>query len=480
MSNKRQRTDTDTEAPDKPVEGGSEPNAPQAGGSIAGGTGSSVVGNIIKNPHSNDVVMKFHKRFLIYNGGFQYTTQGENFLGATGTARMRKWLVPSVNLLTSPLTIINPNVLAWFLSPIQFMQLPDFSRMESSNVKCTPMGYRLPFQTNEAAATFANSQTIVFIQTAVGLERLYNLFEGTYTIDQADLTKPTGIALDGGEPVGVDYTEILYGAGSDDVGCNVGIPRHLNKYAVFIIPPDDSYSLNLTDNTMIQNVNDCKGTPVIDLENEYVNGLLKARSNSATYASSQITYILPLGNKDTNFKGRRFLAAGTNNLKQQTNITEPVDAQQYFLYDNPIEKNFCMTRQQQHTTGAEIPVMAYIGTMPLQSNAVLASNAAFANVAVIWEIETHATVVIENFNYQGPRELRKYLNSWTPNNAVQIPLNVNMDNPQMYMDTRPVYEDSVYRDMPITPPTNDLESLTNLKNLESVDTNNRVDIYRKY
>lgn len=53
-----------------------------------------------------------------------------------------------------------------------------------------------------------------------------------------------------------------------------------------------------------------------------------------------------------------------------------------------IEKSHWMTRQYGQRLTADRPPLIHFGVLPVQSNAAMAPTATFANVCVIWQIET--------------------------------------------------------------------------------------------
>ena len=77
-------------------------NAPQAGGSTPGGTGSQVVATIVRNPRIEKISLTFNKRFQIYTGGFRWETFKNNDLFVNTDAREITLLGPdNTTLVTS-------------------------------------------------------------------------------------------------------------------------------------------------------------------------------------------------------------------------------------------------------------------------------------------------------------------------------------------------------------------------------------------
>lgn len=468
-------------------ENAEQPMAAQAGQSTPGGPGSSVVANILKNPHSNEVVFKFHKSIKIYTGGYQFKGFQANQFFQTGTRGLPTHIGAADRLLITPLAMIDPNNLHWFLSPAEFAALPKWCRMVSSHVKVTPDGYKLPFQTNEANASFANSQTIVYIQTAIGLEEHYLLFNGQYTSAASDLTLVTGLVSTGTAPnidlEGIDISQIIYGSTqeSQPLGCNIGIQRHLNNYMVIVSTPDNNagYSPNLIDNSLVQNINDCKGSPVCEIENHYENGLLKlGGANSEVYNALASGVILPLGNKSNNAHGVNqvsSLTAGSAPIQTRTAGISNSVQEGFFGYNFPIEKNVFFTRQYNQMTDSKLPVCGYFGVQPVQSNAVLAATPTFSNVSAIWTIQTECDIVCEANQFKDGYSGRKYMNSWTPffmtNTGILNDQTIKANEPYLRADARPIYNQNIYADT--------YNAANQLKDNPNIIENN-VQMFHKY
>lgn len=385
--------------------------ADQAGQSLPGGTGSDVMATIVHNPSSKPTTVTFRKNFQIYTGGFQFDGfPVQDF--KIGSQTLDKFVRPNdLIVLCTPLAALSPDCLGLFLSRAQFNELPAWSYAKSCTIKVTPLGYRLPFQTNEAQASFANSQTLVQICYGTGLNRMLTTVEGGYTTNSTDLTQVESINDS------FDWESALYGSGNI-LGCNIGIPRHWNNYTSFIYPaPSQTNGTpNLIDMICIQNVNDCKGTPIINYKYDYKNGILKTgygqhqeiKLDGNPYAT------LSGENKDP----RRFDRSGSDFLSNQLDpqLTYPINSNNDTVinnYVNRVEKAHWIQRNIYNHQSTDTPPMVHFGCMPVQSNAVLANDTTFANAVIQWQIET--TMNIEyHYNYVTPQLNLAYNRSWDP------------------------------------------------------------------
>nr|QVW56846.1 MAG: putative VP1 protein [Tarsiger cyanurus ambidensovirus] len=382
---------------------------PQAGSSLPGGTGADVVATIIKNPQADTVCLRFSKNFQVYTGGYLFTKQGSTGFapGVLNSATFNQ------DLYTSPLAAITPGCAALYMSRAEWNQLPPLSYATKSRIKVTPLGYRLPFATNEATSQYANSQTLVQIMAATGLNTKMNLITGSYTAAPTDLTIPTGI-IDTFDPA-----EILYGDGISTLGAVMGIPRHWNYYTTMLVPANSGNPMLLS-HAAVQNVNDCKGTPIINYEYDFKCGVIKPAAGDFWNSLSGGNLNLNEGLNKTGFSGRTAsAAAGINNtlseqirsafsLQPGAAINLPTMA-----YQTDIEKSDILARQWGEVQVPDRPPLVHFGVMPVQSNAALAAAPTFADVVVQWEIECEIEVCY-HYNYITAHSGIFNLKSWDP------------------------------------------------------------------
>lgn len=372
-------------------------NKPQAGGSLPGGTGSQVVATILHNPSMKHPTIKYRKTFQIYTAGLQF----EKFATATlaeGIPRLGQvFSLTEASGYVTPLAILNPDMMALFVSPAEYNAMPLWTYARNCKIKVTPLGYRLPFATNEATSTYANSQTIVQVATTVGLNTQVNLVESGYILDQQDLTNV-------GNLTGVGFSnrlETLYGgSGNAQIGCCMGIPRYWNNYTTIISDDFNQSASGNHNNPMlinkinIQNINDCKGTPLINYSYDYKNGLLKWDRNA--FQRMVMREGAPAAWKSINFGFENTLQIMNRDTGSGAgNVDLALVAQRRLFgqlitpeYEMRVEKSHWLTRQYGQNLTADRPPLVHFGVLPVQSNAAMADKATFANVCVIWQIET--------------------------------------------------------------------------------------------
>lgn len=370
-------------------------NDGSAGKSTPGGTGADVQQVIIKNPSTaNGGSMSFKKTFQIYTAGFKFT-KGDIF--NTLPLNVNNPFVSGCVGLTTPLACINPDQLPWYLTPAQYAQLPAFTYATGCSFKITPLGYRLPFATNEAESSYANSQTLVQIAHTKGLNTMYNLIKAGYASDQSDLTTPTGYTA----PLGLQ--NLFYGL-DGSIGCSIGVPRHYNAYTTIVTQQDDD--IQLLDQLCVVNVNDCKGTPVINYNHEFKNGLLKVPNINGDLTSSYIMRrqmgpntegqaslpSVPQG-RQANLVLDRGMPNATDGRTTGVQSTNSIETSlQSLSYNVLIEKAPYLQNQLSMNQSPDRPPLIHFGCMPVQSNAALATTATFSNVVVQWMIETELHV----------------------------------------------------------------------------------------
>lgn len=393
-----------------------------AGKSTPGGTGADVQQTIIKNPTSaTHGSIIFKKTFQIYTAGFLFT-KGTLFNTASlfSTSPFRD----GSRQITTPLCTLNPDKLHWYMTQYQYDNLPNFSYVTQCKMKVTPLGYRLPFATNEAASGYANSQTLVQIGYATGLNTMWNQINAGYTSATTNMSTPTGF-----QPP-PDLNNLLYGE-DGTIGCSMGIPRHLNNYLTLVT--NNSFDIPLTDQIDIVNVNDCKGCPVINYSYDFKNGLIKVPSPStATNTWLQRRLLGPVAGTTarpyipkapgessiTNDKGDAFGAVGVNTRRDNVIDTSRNDIEQGLAdtctYDTLIEKAPYIVNQLGQSQQPDRPPLINIGVLPVQSNAALAATPTFSDVVCQWMVQSELHVHY-NMNYAQSSNIGyQYLKAFDP------------------------------------------------------------------
>ena len=186
--------------------------SPEEGSSIAGGTGASVLpGCKIRGPATNNASRVVYKKaFQIYSGGYQFQHIDTAAINGALTAAI---FTPGITATETPLNVVDPNQLVWYMSQAEHNLLPRGAYATQIKMKVTPLGYRLPFATNDAASGYANAQTLVQIAHGIGLEHSFPVAMMSYTAADTDLTKVTGIT-DPFRSANRLHT-MLYGTGPD-------------------------------------------------------------------------------------------------------------------------------------------------------------------------------------------------------------------------------------------------------------------------
>lgn len=406
-------------------------NTPQAGGSLPGGTGSSVVATIIKNPRIQAECFKFKRTFQVYTGGYKMEQALLSTISGTAETPWLGWNLTGVRAYMTPLSILSPDMLFIFMTQSQHQQLPDLSYAKTCRIKVTPLGYRLPFGTNEASAGFANSQTLVQIGYGVGINTQMNMAEVGYMATAPDYTDITGF-------IDTNLRQTINGTtNSSDIGCSMGVPRHWNNYTVLLAPTTQLGNPNLTDLISIQNVNDCKGTPVIDYKYDYKNGLLKYANQAGTLQKTGMNINFAsfhgLDNGFNNIVGQThggFTAGGSltafsgvdqvNNNARLINVTTApapfggMGVSDFDWYTRRVEKSHWLANQEGQMLTPDRPPLVHFGCMPVQANPPLADPPVFANCAVQWEVEAEMDVCCNFANLGTFGNPLYYLKAWDP------------------------------------------------------------------
>lgn len=427
-------------------------NAPQAGGSTPGGTGSQVVATIIRNPRTKKVTQIFSKRFQFYTGGFTYELFSNKELFGSESHRLSILLGPDNKTLVTSIGALSPDFLGLYMTPIEYTNLPYWSYAKSMRIKITPLGYRLPFATNEATSTYANSQTIVQIASGVGLNTQMPVIEAGYNI--AD-SSPTDVVTLKDVTLAEEYADLLYGninaTGEAALGACVGKPVNWNCYTSIPVFAADSvaekHNLPLLTNFLnIQNINDCKGTPVIDYKYDTKNGLIKWR------ALAYPRRILARGTAsqwiglDTGFNSSiptKRVDKGVDGNSANTSFEwtrEPEAVLTAADYGQRIEKSHWMVRNDGQSITADRPPLLHFGVLPIESSPVLATTKKWAAVAAMWEIETELEVVVANDFIQGGSYIQCN-KAYEPIQKLTYNFQKDFQTPTLYVENKfPMYQ----------------------------------------
>lgn len=379
---KRQRNgnedveDNKDEAPEIEVD---TKQVPQTGSSMPGGTGSDVIATILENPGTTHASLIYRKAFQIYTAGFKFKVLDNH----SWTSVFHN----GTKMLCTPLVDISPNERSWFIDPMEDSIMPLNTWAKRCRIKVTPLGYRLPFATNEAASSFANSQTLVQIAYGVGLNKILNYVSTGVKVNVSDLTDISDFQTR------ENASKMLYGNdGADtDIPASVGIPRHYNSYISF--PHSDATGKpSLLRYINIRNVNDCKGVPVIDYTYKYKCAPLKnadvsVREQAHFPILEGFTTALP-----TRLGGRYNAKSESSALSATSCIPYGRTKTQAFGYETILEKSQLMQRNVGDSNTPDAPPTLTFGVLPVQSNAALSPTATFANVVVQWYIETELEV----------------------------------------------------------------------------------------
>lgn len=383
----------------------------------------------IRTARTNPTSRTFTKSFQLYTCGYQFKVMNSN-ANATLNASFKDKIelisepqkAATLKLLNTPYAVLDPNFLPLYMTHREFDDLPVNSYASECRIKVTPLGYRLPFQTNSQVVTYANSVQMIQIGYNVGANMDLNGFVSSYKATAPDYTKVTeldDITFSGHTLYGDDYSN-----DPPDLGACIGIPRHLNVYWSPIIPPTSkTYSSPLlTKLYTIQNLLDVEGTTIIDYTHTFKMGVLKFPQSGI---NSLKVNDIPEGARTLGWWFRN-----SNKKADSTDTSTPPITTKFasrgmkdglinqgngrFAYDAIIEKASGLQRNMGHFQEPDdVPFISF-GVLPVQTNPALAASATFANVSVIWKIETEI-VVNSNLDYPFASNDVAWIQSWDPN-----------------------------------------------------------------
>ena len=260
----------------------------------------------------------------------------------------------------------------------QHSQLPENTYATHAEITITPLGYRLPFATNEAASGYANSQTLVQIATGVGIERHMPVYYTGYHNTDSDLTTVESF-------VPLSMRDAIWGTVTktgQTFGGVTGIPRHWNRYAVLPQMLTSSLSGTRTSITLLKfiklmNVNDVKGSALINYKYDFKNGMVKSNSK-----------------QDWNMVDTTQILNGVYDgpITKNAAPTGEYQKSSHWKIDNnywmDIEKANTSSQIMGQKLSSTTPPLIYFGVYPVQSNAPMAASPTFSPVVVNWKVTT--------------------------------------------------------------------------------------------
>lgn len=293
--------------------------------------------------------------------------------------------------ITTSLQVIDPNVFPLYMTNSEYMNLPVGSYAIRSKIRLTPIGYRLPFPTGDDKSTYANSQTLIQVGHAIGLENMMPVTVASYTSTEAD---PVHIATQIQCNYPKELAQKLLGLSAPspaDLGGAYGIPRHVNAYAVIGLPGNKDVMLNQY--MAVENANDVRGQTITDYSYEFKNGMIKPPSNWTTSflagaaGSNGGAYV------DIGFKGqptRRMQSLASTNIYDVPNFISPPN----FGYYHSIEKSPTFQVIVGNEQSPKYPSRIYFGGMAVQSNPVTSPTPTFVSCVHTYKLETELEVFV--------------------------------------------------------------------------------------
>lgn len=340
-------------------------------------------------PQTTSARVTFRKTHMIQSESFKWLRFSDDEWkynpGDSGVCRASNgW-----NVATS-LQVIDPNCFANYMTDAEYTNLPIGSYATKCRIRLTPIGYRLPFPTGDDKSTYANSQTLIQVAHAVGLENMMPMTVASYTATESD---PVTIATKSSNNLPSELKNKFYGIGSgntDIVSC-YGVPRHINAYAIIGLPGNKDV---LLDQYMaVENANDVRGQTITDYTYEFKNGMIKLPTNWCSNFLAGAS-----GNRggafvDLGFKGqpiRRMQTLSATNVSNPSIFSNSDDVG----YDYNIEKAPAFQVQVGNEQSPKYPARIYFGGMAVQSNPVSSGTPTFVSCVHTYKIETELEVFV--------------------------------------------------------------------------------------
>lgn len=336
--------------------------------------------------HTPSSTAIFTKKFVVETQGFSlYSVSSKelwpNLYSADATQNLAKALVV-------PVGCIDPNQLQWYLSRAEFDNLPHYTIAESCRISCRPLGYRIPFATNQSVTENANSSaTLVQVNYGVGINHKFDGSIVNIKVGSDDPAKPTNVSRTAQE-----LEKMLYNSASCAI---IGEhPTIHNYYAInkhVNLSSDKGYPYLMKAVTVI-NIADVRGSEVVNFEHKFNCAPLKS-CKSIIHGTK---YFAPGRANDYPISGVR--ADATESAGHVFLDLEP-----YFkecAYEDQIEKHNFLSWRADGGYSSIMPPYVNIGNFALRSDSPLTGKQTYLPVTVQWEVSTELSVtMLHEFPY---------------------------------------------------------------------------------
>lgn len=338
----------------------------------------------------------YTKKFQLETMGFTpITVDGSSLWNGLSTA-------PNIQAVTkalcTPVAGIDPNLLPWYLTRAEFDNLSMYSIADRCRISVRPLGYRIPFATNQSISENANSSaTLVQVVFGTGLNHKFDGSLGKITAASANPAKPTSFNF-----TGIDLESLLYAG--EWASCLGTAPFYNQYYSInkFATP-----NLQLPQMPMLMkavtivNIADVRGEPIEHVEYKFKCAPLKwgtpLHTSSSLYHPGRSNAYYISSNKDTVTMppntGQRDYRSDAGHLFLDLEIAS--GESQNFEYIHQIEKcNYYVWRPEGEFSSI-LPPHINFGCMPLRSDVPITTDnrqITALPVTVIWEISTELIV----------------------------------------------------------------------------------------
>lgn len=338
----------------------------------------------------------YTKKFQLETMGFNpVTVDAANLWPGLYTAPTRQ---NAAKALSTSIAGIDPNVLSWYMSAAEFDDLSKFSIADSCKMTIRPLGYRIPFATNQSISENANSSaTLVQIAYGQGLNHKFDGSLCTLTSVATNPALPTQVNYKG-----LDIQNLLY---SGDWASCLGLAPFYNQYYVlnkFATPENkDPSSPFLMKALTIVNIADVRGEVVAGIDYQFKCAPLKwhntFQDSSSLYHPGRSNYYPVSSNKDVATLPPNTLIPLRDYTKDAGHLFLDLEifADNTLTVSHQIEKCNYMSWRPDRPFSSIMPPHLNFGCMPLRSDVPSATGAGTVSclpVTVIWELSTELLV----------------------------------------------------------------------------------------
>lgn len=308
---------------------------------------------------------------------------------------------------TYPLAVLDMNDMAMYMSPAEWTLLPSGAVATHAKMSARPLGYRIPFVTNQTTVQAANnSANLIQICTSHAIN---HKFDGNLVFVQRSSTGSFAAS----RQAKTTLRNKLYETTTSAV---MGVPVEWEQYYNIVTPVENGDMPCIMKAMEIVNIADVRGEEIISMEHEFNFGLLYTNTNTRPVRGKTAAFV-PGAEFKFNLANPEYGTwvgnSATSSSVHKNIQLDTMPLNETFIYNQKIEKPWVQSSPNMADQPA-VPLMG-IGCLPYTTN-LPSQSKSYQDVIVTWEISTelHVTILRDSMFTTTPTIHWKLLNPWCP------------------------------------------------------------------